>query len=1115
MTMAREEDADAQQLKAFRGYLAMSLASLVEDTSENTSSSSSSSSLLTSNNTNIVVLVLPLQNDCADVLKFKVGNTLLDIGTETQSVLDIINGPKGNNKSFVQKLELVVVKVQGEINNNQPPQQLFEYKQVSNILKMAGMSTTIAALPDMLAALARAQFDLSSISVTGIPMKESSQATRVVYDVVLLYKDTARSRLIRTDDARMRAYATLAQTTAPITLRWRTNDRKLPVETLSFTCSHRVTPHNVISHPSICLMKHISAGKPVFLAHGADTPFSHVLALHETTAVLHCLHTPLDIESLVPILTCYAPDSPVMTKLRMVDFSEMSDASIVQARRSTTLNSLQTIRVPNPFAEGSNTTEATVEVVTPRLVEKYTRYFPWIESETIFFAHEQSDDLRRLLDPIKRLMLRDTAPDDFVEQISQLIYQLYRSNQANDPSLFPKAGVAMRKENYKRLWGEFQLFARACGSDNALWQAFDKGKRAAKEDDLRAERDRQMRVTNPNAELPTPMEESIRKRPGSPPPKPNNFFSSYQEQKARKTQIYELDGHDIGLDDDSFHSSTFEIYVPEQYDARLWNSYDFISSNVNQFFECSSRDYLLQDFGKSGNKDFQNVNRSKNHKTFLATENKLDRLLQNNPSTQSKNKPYRTFFKTFMLVQPLKMYIHPTVVTLSNKNLVTVVIENNNQRSIAFSIKDINVYLFHVLNMESLTTVDPILGHTNVPIHRQTGNLVQSNDHFVLTNLTQHSLPINLLPQNQYSFVLSIEPSSLQRILPPLEGFYSKIRLSWSASPSCGQILSLFDLKVPPPITSELMVALDSPSPVTLYQKFSVTFKISNLSSKTKQITLNIPSCTLQRPKIPPPPPSLPPMVLKNSTSPAINNNNNNNKKQSVQSPLSNVESPISKSQSSNSLLKSNNIKLQSTGSINKYVPLESHIQFSEMTAKALSAYDDVQRNSMNLICLEKSIYVGAANGVPALVLTKCLLDSAKHHSEYQASTLTMTHEDPLGSKGRFTNYGNNPGWSGENVAFGQFNDDQVMESWMDSPGHRSNILNPNFTAFGVRTPSPTKTPTAPPTKAPTKTPVFYPLSSSGGVDDNTVSGGFHTKPASAVVILFAVAICVTLVLLI
>ncbi|OJU18500.1 MAG: transporter [Clostridiales bacterium 43-6] len=39
---------------------------------------------------------------------------------------------------------------------------------------------------------------------------------------------------------------------------------------------------------------------------------------------------------------------------------------------------------------------------------------------------------------------------------------------------------------------------------------------------------------------------------------------------------------------------------------------------------------------------------------------------------------------------------------------------------------------------------------------------------------------------------------------------------------------------------------------------------------------------------------------------------------------------------------------------------------------------------------------------------------------------------------------------AGENIAMGQTSPEQVMNGWMNSEGHRKNILSPNFTQIGV-----------------------------------------------------------------
>jgi uncharacterized protein YkwD len=46
--------------------------------------------------------------------------------------------------------------------------------------------------------------------------------------------------------------------------------------------------------------------------------------------------------------------------------------------------------------------------------------------------------------------------------------------------------------------------------------------------------------------------------------------------------------------------------------------------------------------------------------------------------------------------------------------------------------------------------------------------------------------------------------------------------------------------------------------------------------------------------------------------------------------------------------------------------------------------------------------------------------------------------------------YGISYRYAGENIAKGQRTPQEVMTAWMNSPGHRANILSANFTTIGV-----------------------------------------------------------------
>jgi uncharacterized protein YkwD len=60
------------------------------------------------------------------------------------------------------------------------------------------------------------------------------------------------------------------------------------------------------------------------------------------------------------------------------------------------------------------------------------------------------------------------------------------------------------------------------------------------------------------------------------------------------------------------------------------------------------------------------------------------------------------------------------------------------------------------------------------------------------------------------------------------------------------------------------------------------------------------------------------------------------------------------------------------------------------------------------------------------------------------------TNPDGDGPGERVTAAGYRWATYGENIAKGQRTPAQVMESWMNSPGHRANILNCSFEEIGI-----------------------------------------------------------------
>jgi uncharacterized protein YkwD len=92
-----------------------------------------------------------------------------------------------------------------------------------------------------------------------------------------------------------------------------------------------------------------------------------------------------------------------------------------------------------------------------------------------------------------------------------------------------------------------------------------------------------------------------------------------------------------------------------------------------------------------------------------------------------------------------------------------------------------------------------------------------------------------------------------------------------------------------------------------------------------------------------------------------------------------------------------------------------------------------------------------AEHGCRALTGDPRLTRAAQDHSDDMSAHHYFAHTTPSGvtfdERERAAGY---PTPGGENIAEGQTSAQQVMTDWLNSPGHRANILNCAFTAIGI-----------------------------------------------------------------
>jgi uncharacterized protein YkwD/stress response protein SCP2 len=93
-----------------------------------------------------------------------------------------------------------------------------------------------------------------------------------------------------------------------------------------------------------------------------------------------------------------------------------------------------------------------------------------------------------------------------------------------------------------------------------------------------------------------------------------------------------------------------------------------------------------------------------------------------------------------------------------------------------------------------------------------------------------------------------------------------------------------------------------------------------------------------------------------------------------------------------------------------------------------------------------------AAAGLPPLAPDPLLTTAAQAHSADMVARAFYSHTSPDGSEPwhRAAAAGSARRTIGENIACGQRSPAEVVRGWMNSPGHRANILKPAFTHIGV-----------------------------------------------------------------
>ena len=91
-----------------------------------------------------------------------------------------------------------------------------------------------------------------------------------------------------------------------------------------------------------------------------------------------------------------------------------------------------------------------------------------------------------------------------------------------------------------------------------------------------------------------------------------------------------------------------------------------------------------------------------------------------------------------------------------------------------------------------------------------------------------------------------------------------------------------------------------------------------------------------------------------------------------------------------------------------------------------------------------------AENGLSALSVNSQLQQAAQERAQEQVELYSHTRPDGTRCFTILEEYGIDYSGAGENIAYGQRSPEAVMNAWMNSSGHRANILNAGFDTIGV-----------------------------------------------------------------
>lgn len=332
---------------------------------------------------------------------------------------------------------------------------------LSTVLQTEIHSVKASDIPNTLTHLILPHYDLASTTVTGIPMKEEQNASSSAnYDVEIFHSRRAHSVILGTELALPTSIKD-GHTYETVTLKWCTPRGLGASDMQPCVAQHRVTPVDVTSRPSSCLINFLLNGRSVLLEmprKSGGKLTSHLLSAHGGEIFIHTLHVSRScLEDPPSILE---GGGGRVTDYRITDFAAMMQKNRLQPLRVTAPVVATAATTADGVAAGvaRRSPDESLHRVRSRL-QRRTQYWPLTLSTTVLY------NVRQFVDTLLVAASKETLSADEVLQCQQTVYRIVSLETRNETLPLPggahRLKGAKKEEQNRLLWAELETLLAA------------------------------------------------------------------------------------------------------------------------------------------------------------------------------------------------------------------------------------------------------------------------------------------------------------------------------------------------------------------------------------------------------------------------------------------------------------------------------------------------------------------------------------------------------------------------------------------------------------------------------------------------------------------------------